>query len=201
MLLERRLTYLLINRNLKSLFCNASSIGVLLSGLISKSFGLINQIATTYILAGALGAHGLQSQMLAISFVSWFSLMLLGTQASLPTVLLSKADDDRVAGLYTKSAFLISIFCALAALVLALSILALIHSEYLAETPVLAAVFCNSLLLSVSLSEQMFQALHRIVTFNLLNVTGSILSLLATYALSRTNGGPRNMSSHFTSVC
>ena len=45
-------------------------------GVAAKILGLINQIVSVTLISKALGAEGLQEQMLAIASVSWFSILL-----------------------------------------------------------------------------------------------------------------------------
>jgi hypothetical protein len=179
----------LLRKHLVGLIKPSSPGAVLLTGLIAKGLGFCNQIGSTYLLAAAWGSSGLKLQMVAISFVSWFYLLLFGMQTSLPTLLISARDDTRLRTLYIQSAFVAAFLCALVALTVSLSVRSLSNTSTLSEAPVLAAAACNALLLFFSLSEQVYYADQKAAKFNLLNGAGSFLSLASASVLATLHGG------------
>src|SRR5580698_8598849 len=90
------------------------------SGVAAKITGLINQIVSVALISSALGAEGLQEQMLAISFVGWFYLTLCGMQTSLPVLLIRSRSDTEAFAVIAKAAFLLSTIGSLCALGLVL---------------------------------------------------------------------------------
>lgn len=157
-------------------------------GAVAKVLGLINQIVSVTLISTALGAEGLQEQLLAISFVTWFSLTLCGMHTSLPVLLIrSRADAEAFAAI-AKAAFLLAAIGGLCALGLTLLILNLGLIGGLASAPIATAAVCNAAAIALSLSERVFQATDRIAQFNILNMTGTIISLAVTVFLARTQG-------------
>lgn len=148
----------------------------------------MNQIAGTYFLAKTLGAEGLKLQMLAVSFVSWFPLMLFGLYSSLPRALLDAADSETTRSLYKGAAFLIATCSALIAAGLGLMTVNLTFSGQMSQAPVVAAIVCNAAFISITLSEQIMLVEKKTFMFNILNGAGTLLSLIITIVLSYTYG-------------
>jgi O-antigen/teichoic acid export membrane protein len=157
-------------------------------GVAAKVIGLINQIVSVRLISSALGAEGLQEQMLAISVVSWFYLTLCGMQTSLPVLLIRSCSDAEAFAAIAKAAFLLATIGGLCALGLVLLILHLGWIGGNASAPIATAAICNAAVLVFSLSERVFQATDRIAQFNVLNTTGTLISLAATFFLARNHG-------------
>jgi O-antigen/teichoic acid export membrane protein len=157
-------------------------------GVAAKITGLINQIVSVALISSALGAEGLQEQMLAISFVGWFYLTLCGMQTSLPVLLIRSRSDMEAFAAIAKAAFLLATIGSLCALGLVLLVLRLGWIGGLASAPIATAAICNAAVIVFSLSERIFQATDRIAQFNILNMTGTLISLAAAFFLVRTHG-------------
>lgn len=150
---------------------------------LTKAVGLSNQAIFTYVVAKSNGSSGLQSIFIAISFVSWFSLLLGGMQASLPAIIIYNNATSLVSKQYITIAFLLSaIFAILAYVINDLLIYSLNFPAY--ASLITVAAICNSLLITVCLSEQIFQVFGRFVIFNLLSTIGSVISLCGTIAVA-----------------
>jgi hypothetical protein len=159
-------------------------------GVVAKIFGLINQIVSVTLISKALGAEGLQEQMLAIASVSWFSLTLCGMHTSLPALLIrSGANTERFASI-AKTAYLLAAIGAIAAVGLTALILHLGLIGGIAAAPIATATICSGAGLILGLSEKVFLAIDRIAQFNILNMLGTLISLAATFVLARSHGTP-----------
>ena len=158
------------------------------SGVVAKIFGLINQIASVALISTALGAEGLQEQLLAIAVVSWFNLTLCGIHTALPALLIRTGEDPAAFASIAKTAYFTALFSVLGALGLMLLIVNLSLVGRLAEAPVATAAICNAAVTILGLSERIFQATDRIAQFNALNMAGTLVSLTATAILTYTHG-------------
>jgi hypothetical protein len=157
-------------------------------GVAAKILGLINQIVSVALISGALGADGLQEQLLAIASVSWFSLTSCGLHTALPVILIRSGANTEAFALIAKAAYLFAAIGAFAALGLTLLVLNLGFSGGKASAIIAAAAICNAGIVVLSLSERDFQATDRIAQFNVLNMAGTLTSLAATWFLARSNG-------------
>jgi hypothetical protein len=157
-------------------------------GVIAKVLGLINQVVSVALISSALGADGLQEQMLAIAFVSWFSLTLCGMHTALPILLIRSGENIEAFASIAKTAYLLAALGVSGAVGLTVLILNLKLIGGLASAPIATATICNAATLVFSLSERVFQATDRIAQFNVLNLTGTLISLAATVFLARTHG-------------
>jgi hypothetical protein len=158
------------------------------SGVVGKVLGLINQVVSVALISSALGAEGLQEQMLAIAFVSWFSLTLCGMHTSLPFLLIRSGPDAKAFASIAKVAYLLAAIGVFGAAGLTMLILHFGLMGGLIAAPVATAAICNAAGLVFSLSERVFQATDRIAQFNLLNMAGTSISLAVTFFLARTHG-------------
>jgi hypothetical protein len=160
------------------------------SGVAAKVLGLINQVVSVALISSALGAEGLQLQMLAIASVSWFSLTLCGMHTSLPALLIrSGVNTERFASI-AKTAYLLAVIGAIAAVGLTASIFHLGLIGGIAAAPIATATICSGAGLILSLSEKVFLAIDRIAQFNILNSIGTLISLAATVVFARSHGTP-----------
>jgi hypothetical protein len=157
-------------------------------GVAAKILGLINQIVSVTLISKALGAQGLQEQMLAIASVSWSSLLLFGMHTSLPALLIrSGANTERFASI-AKSAYLLAVIAAIVAVGTMALILNLGLIGGVAAAPLATAIFCSGVGLVLGLSERVFLAIDRIAQFNILNLVGTLMSLAATVMFARYGG-------------
>jgi hypothetical protein len=157
-------------------------------GAVGKILGLINQIFSVALISKALGAEGLQEMLLAIAFVSWFSLALSGMHTALPALLIRTRADPKDFASIAKVAFFIALIGACGALGLTLLILNVGSINTLTKAPIATAAICNAAAIVLSLSEKIFQATDRISQFNCLNIAGTLASLTATALLTYTHG-------------
>jgi O-antigen/teichoic acid export membrane protein len=157
-------------------------------GFAAKLLGLVNQIFSVALISSALGAEGLSEQMLAISFVSWFNLTLFGMHTALPLLLIRYGASRKVFASIGKTAFLIALIGAWSAAGLTLLILWLDWIPGLSSAPIATAAICSAAVVTLNLSEKIFQALDRIATFNVLNMAGTAISLALTFFFARTHG-------------
>jgi hypothetical protein len=160
------------------------------SGVAAKVLGLINQIVSVTLISGALGAEGLQQQMLAIASVSWFSLTLFGMHTSLPALLIRSGVNKEGFASIAKTAYLLAVLGAMAAVGLTALILNLDLIGGIAAAPIATATACSGAAVILSLSEKIFLATDRIAEFNILNLAGTLISLAATAVLARSHGTP-----------
>jgi hypothetical protein len=157
-------------------------------GVVAKIFGLINQVVSVTLISKALGTEGLQEQLLAIASVSWFSLTLCGMHTSLPALLIrARANSARFASI-AKTAYLLALVGAVAAVVLMAAILNLGLIGGNSSAPIVTATVCGAAGLILTLSEKIFLALDRIAQFNIFNIIGTLISLAATAVFARYNG-------------
>jgi hypothetical protein len=159
-------------------------------GVVAKIVGVINQVVSVTLISKALGAEGLQEQMLAIASVSWFSLLLCGMHSSLPTLLIRSGGNAGRFASIAKTAYLLAIIGAVAAVGLMAAILSLGLIGGVAAAPIAAATICSGAGLILSLSEKVFLAIDRIAQLNILNMLGTLISLAATVVLARSHGTP-----------
>jgi hypothetical protein len=159
-------------------------------GMVAKIFGLINQIVSVTLITKAVGAEGLQEQMLAIAAVSWFSLLLCGMHTSLPTLLIRSGVNTEGFASIAKTAYILAIVGAIAAIGLMAVILSLGLIGGVAAAPIAVATICSGAGLILSLSEKVFLAIDRIAQFNILNMVGTLISLAATVVFARSHGTP-----------
>jgi hypothetical protein len=157
-------------------------------GVVAKVLGLANQVISVALISSALGAEGLQEQMLAIAFVSWFSLTLCGMHTALPILLIRSGTNSEAFASIAKTAYLLAVLGVSGAVGLTALILNFKLIDGLATAPIATATICNAAVLVFSLSERVFQATDRIAQFNVLNLTGTLVSLAATVFLARTHG-------------
>ena len=157
-------------------------------GVAAKILGLINQIVSVALISGALGADGLQEQLLAIASVSWFSLTSCGLHTALPVLLIRSGAGSEAFASIAKAAYFFAAIGAAAALGLTLLVLNLGFTGGQASAIIAAAAICNAGIIVLSLSERVFQATDRIAQFNVLNMAGTLISLATTWFLARSNG-------------
>jgi hypothetical protein len=166
----------------------ARSLTVAGSGVASKALGLLNQAVSVTLISRALGADGLQEQLLAIAAVSWFSLTFFGMHTSLPILLIRSGKDTEAFASTAKTAYLLAAVGASSAVGLTVLVLNLGLIRESPTAPIATAAICNGAALVLSLSERVFQATDRIAQFNILNMAGTLVSLAATAFLARTHG-------------
>ena len=157
-------------------------------GVAAKILGLVNQIVSVALISGALGADGLQEQLLAIASVSWFSLTSCGLHTALPVLLIRSGTGSEAFASIAKAAYFFAAIGAAAALGLTLLVLNLGFTAGQASAIIAAAAACNAGIIVLSLSERVFQATDRIAQFNVLNMAGTLTSLGTTWFLARSNG-------------
>jgi hypothetical protein len=157
-------------------------------GFAAKLLGLVNQVFSVALISIALGAEGLREQMLAISLVSWFNLTLFGMHTALPLLLIRYGASKKAFASISKTAYLIAFIGAWSAAGLTLVILRFDWIPGLSSAPVATAAICNAAVVTLNLSEKVFQALDRIAQFNALNMAGTAISLAATLFFARTHG-------------
>ncbi len=157
-------------------------------GVVAKIFGVINQIVSVTLISGALGAEGLQEQMLAIASVSWLSLILCGMHTSLPALLIRSGADKQSFASIAKTAYLLAIIGAMVGMGLMVGVLNLSLIGGVSFAPIATATVCSAAGLILSLSEKVFLAMDRIAQFNVLNLAGTFISLAATVGFARFNG-------------
>jgi hypothetical protein len=157
-------------------------------GFAAKLLGLVNQIFSVALIASALGAEGLREQLLAVSFVSWFNLALFGMHTALPLLLIRYGKNRRTFASLGKTAYLAAFIGAWSAAGLTMLILKLNWIPGLYSAPIATAAICNAAVVTLNLSEKVFQALDRIAQFNVLNMAGTAISLAATFFFARTHG-------------
>jgi O-antigen/teichoic acid export membrane protein len=170
------------------------------SGIAAKIVGLINQILSVTLISHALGAEGLQEQILAIASVSWFVLTFFGMHTALPVLLIRSSDNSETFASIAKTAYLLAVIGASGAAILTMLILNFgVMSG--AAAPIMTAAICNAGALVFSLSERVFQATDRINQFNLLNMTGTIIGLATTFVLSRMHGtAPEFVAAYYVGI-
>jgi hypothetical protein len=156
------------------------------TGAAGKLLGLFNQIVSVALISSALGADGLEQQLLAIALVSWSNLTLCGMHVALPALLIRSGTDSEAFASIAKTAFLLAALGAFGALGVTLFIGDLAWG--FSSAPVATAAICCAATNALGLSERVFQATDRIAQFNALNMTGTAISLAATVALTRTHG-------------
>lgn len=157
-------------------------------GFAGKILGLINQIFSVTLISSALGAEGLQAQMLAIASVSWFGLTSFGMHTALPVLLIRSDGNPQAFASIAKAAYLFAIIGACAALGFTVLILNLGFVGRETAAPIATAAICNAATIVFNLSEKVFQATDRIAQFNVLSMAGTLLSLAATIFLAHTHG-------------
>lgn len=157
------------------------------SGIAAKVVGLINQILSVALISHALGAEGLQEQMLAIASVSWFILTFCGMHTSLPVLLIRASENSDTFASISKTAYLLAIIGSVGAVALTTIVVAFGMMSG-AATSIMVAAICNAGALIFSLSERLLQATDRISQFNLLNMAGTVVGLATTFVLARTHG-------------
>jgi hypothetical protein len=158
------------------------------SGFFAKALGLFNQVVSVTLISSALGAEGLQEQMLAIASVSWFSLTFCGMHTALPILLIRSGTNTEAFASIAKTAYLFAVIGASSAVGVTILVLKLGIAGGLAAAPIATAAICNAAALVLSLSEKIFQATDRITQFNVLNVAGTLISLATTVFLARIHG-------------
>jgi hypothetical protein len=166
-------------------------------GVAAKILGLINQIISVTLISKALGAEGLQEQMLAIASVSWFSILLFGMHTSLPSLLIRSGANNEGFASIAKTAYLLALVGAVAAIGLMTMILHLGLMGGITSAPIVTAMICSAVGLVLCLSEKVFLAIDRIAQFNMLNMVGTLLSLAATVALAHSHGTPAEFVAAF----
>jgi hypothetical protein len=157
-------------------------------GVVAKIFGLINQIFSVALISSALGAEGLQEQMLAIAFVSWFNLTLCGMHTALPALLIRSGANSEAFTSTAKTAYLLALIGVVGALGLTLIVLNVGLISRLPDAPITTAAICNAGAIVLSLSEKVFQATDRIAQFNALNIAGTLISLIVTAFFTYIHG-------------
>lgn len=157
-------------------------------GVAAKVLGLVNQIASIALISSTLGADGLQEQILAIAFVGWFNLTQWGMYTSLPVLLIRSSSRADSFATIVKTAFLIAAVGCLCALGLTLLIIDRGWLGGPATAPIAMAAVCNAVTIVLGISERVFQAIDRIAQFNILNMSGTLVSLAATFYFSRMQG-------------
>src|SRR5580704_14122539 len=126
------------------------------SGIAGKVLGLVKQIVSVALISSALGAEGLQEQMLAIAFVSWFNLTLCGTHTALPILLIRSGANTEAFASIAKTAYLIAVIGAFCALGLTFLVLKFGLMEGQATAPIATAAICNAATIVFNLSEKVF---------------------------------------------
>ena len=157
-------------------------IAVVASGIFAKLAGFINQLVSVWLIASAAGQQGLEAIFLAIAFVGWFNLTLLGAQTAFPNLLIESKKDASAHRQLLIAGGYISLFGAIACILCSAILLYIIpQSSSIHSTPVIWAVAANATLILFSLSEQYFQAINKTYQFNLLSAIGSAISLFITW--------------------
>lgn len=178
----------LATHSLKSIFSNGTFIS-LAAGTASKLTGFINQIISTMLISKTLGAESFDYYLFSVSFVSWFSILLFGTNSTLPTILMHEPNDQKEFSLIVKAALIIAFCGGLAALLLTYLFLSkdIFHNTQL-QLYITTSAICNFTVVIFSISYSIFIVLGKILEYYLYNAIGTIISLLLTFWFSRTHG-------------
>lgn len=157
-------------------------IAVVASGIFSKLAGFINQLVSLWLITSAVGQQGLEAIFLAVAFVGWFNLTLLGAQTAFPNLLIESKKDASTHRQLLIAGGYISLFSTIACILCSVILLYIIpQSSRIHSTPIIWAVAANATLILFSLSEQYLQAINKTYQFNLLSAIGSASSLFITW--------------------